>query len=80
MEDERQPANRLAAVGDLAPGGLWRELDELEVALGLCVAEGVLRLIEDDLELALEHALVEPRAAKDEPADPVHERTLGRTM
>ena len=35
-------------------------------------------LVEDDLELALHDALVEPGAAEHEPAEPVDERALGR--
>ena len=65
-------------VGDPAPVGLGRELDRLVVALGLDVAEGVVALVEDDVELALLHALVQPGGAEDEPAQPVHERALGR--
>src|SRR4051794_4946606 len=65
-------------VRDPAPIGLGGELDRLVVALGLDVAEGVGRLVERDVELALLHALVEPGGAEHEPAQPVHERALGR--
>jgi hypothetical protein len=34
-------------------------------------------LVEDDVELVLHHALVEPRAAEDQPPQPMHERALG---
>ena len=67
-----------ARVRDPAPVGLGRELDRLAVALGLDVAEGVVGVVEDDVELAFLHALVEPGRAEDEPAQPVHERPLGR--
>ena len=39
----------------------------------MCVASQ-----KDDVQLALADALVEPGAAEDEPAQPVHERALGR--
>src|SRR3954447_8486782 len=64
-------------VGDFGPARLGRELDDLVVAVGLGVAEAVRALVEDDLELALHHALVEPRAAEDEPPQPVHHGALG---
>jgi hypothetical protein len=38
----------------------------------------VAAVVEDDLELALHHALVEPGAAEDEPAQPVHQRAVRR--
>ena len=69
------PARR---VRDPAPVRLGRELDRLAVALGLDVAEGVRGVVEDDVELALLDALVEPGGAEDEPAQPVHERAVGR--
>src|SRR5947209_376784 len=64
-------------VGDVAPGGLGRELDQLVAAFRLRVAEAVGRLVVEDLELALDDPLVEPGAAEDEAAQPVHERALG---
>ena len=72
-----EPLRAPGGVRDPAPVGLGRELDRLVVALGLDVAEGVAELVEDDVELALLHALVEPGGAEDEPAQPVHERALG---
>src|SRR5918997_1776784 len=69
-------AGMLAPIPDRAPARLGRELDQLEVAIRLGVPEGVGVLVEDHLELALHHALVEPGAAEDEPADPVDERAL----
>ncbi len=76
---ERGPAllAGAGAVSDLAPARLRRELDQLEVAVRLGVAERARRVVEHDLELALHHALVEPGAAEHEPADPVHQRALG---
>ena len=68
---------RLAAVGEAGPGGLAGELDRLRVAIGLHVAEALALGVEDDVELALLDALVEPGAAEDEPADPVHEAAVG---
>src|ERR1700712_2620307 len=68
-----------ASVGDAAPRRLLRELDELGAAVGLDVAEGLGALVEDDVELALLDALVEPGAAEDEAADPVDEAAVGGT-
>ncbi len=66
------------AVGDAAPARLRRELDRFTIALGLDVAEGVRRVVEDHVELAFLHALVQPGGAEDEAAEPVHERPVGR--
>src|SRR4051812_3145851 len=83
-----QASRKLLAFGDVtplarrvrdpAPVGLGGQLDRLVVALGLDVAEGVGRLVEGDVELALLDPLVEPGGAEDEPAQPVHERALSR--
>ena len=74
-----RPGAGLAAVRDAAPGGLGRELDRLAAALGLHVDEAADLFVEGDPELALVDALVEPRPAEHEPAQPVHERALGRS-
>ena len=66
-----------ARVRHALPVRLGRELDRLLVALGLDVAEGVGGVVEDDVQLALLDALVEPGGAEDEPAQPVHERAVG---
>src|SRR5215218_7994444 len=66
-----------AAVGDRGPGRLGRELDQLGVAIGLDVAEGLARFVEDDVELALLDPLVEPGAAEDQPPQPVDEALVG---
>ena len=66
------------AVGDAAPARLRRELDRFTIALGLDVAERVRRVVEDHVELAFLHALVQPGGAEDEAAEPVHERPVGR--
>ena len=75
---------RLAAVGDPAPRGLGRQLDRLAAAGrspigGLYVGEAAGLLVEGDVQLALVHALVQPRAAEHEAAQPVHQRTLRRS-
>ncbi len=67
----------LAPVGDAAPGGLFGELDQILAAVRLDVAEGLGALVEDDVELPLLDALVEPGAAEDEPAQPVDEAAVG---
>src|SRR3954464_3134387 len=61
---------RLAAVRHLAPRRLGRELDDLVVAVGLCVAERVRAVVEDELQLALLDALVEPGAPENQAAQP----------
>ena len=66
-----------APVRDSAPGRLLGELDELGAAVGLDVAEGLGALVEDDVELTLLDPLVEPGAAEDQTAQPVHQRALG---
>src|SRR5690606_20892069 len=66
-----------AAVGDAAPARLLGELDQLAAAVRLRVAEGLGALVEDDVQLALFDALVEPGAAEDEAPDPVHEAAVG---
>src|SRR4051812_26192497 len=67
-----------ARVRDPAPVGLGRELDRLAVALRLDVAERTRRVVEDDVQLPLFDALVEPGGAEHEPPQPVHERAVGR--
>jgi hypothetical protein len=62
-----------ARVRRVGPGGLGAELDQLGVAIGLDVAEGLRALVEDDVELALLDPLIEPSTPEDEPAKPVHE-------
>src|SRR5205807_488422 len=73
----RVRAVQLSTVGDVAPGRLGRELDQLVATVRLGVAEAVGRLVVENLQLALDHALVEPGAAEDEAPQPVHERALG---
>ena len=73
----RRPRERSAGhVGDAIPAGLGRELDRLAAAVGLDVDEPLGVLVERDVELALLDALVEPGAAEDQPAQPVHERAF----
>src|SRR3954468_24404688 len=74
----RGSASWSASVGHPAPRGLRGQLDQLEVAVRLGVAEAVVGLVEDHLELPLHPPLVEPCAPEDEAPDPVHERALGR--
>ena len=71
-------AKPLAPVRESSPGGLAGELDRLGVALRLDVAEGLGVGVEDDVQLALLDPLVEPGAAEDESADPVHEAAARR--
>ena len=86
VEARRADAGRaapLAAVGDAAPGGLGRQLDRLAAAAdrGSRAARRRScrsRSSKPTLELALVDALVEPGAAEHEPAQPVHQRALGR--
>src|SRR6185295_9346939 len=72
------PWPRLTPVRDAPPRRLFAELDQLGAALRLHVAEGLRALVEDDIELTLLHPLVEPGAAEDEPAQPVHEAAVCR--
>jgi hypothetical protein len=48
------------------------------VPVGLDVLEGLRLGLEGDVELALLDALVQPGRAEDEPAQPVHQRAVGR--
>src|SRR6201999_4011379 len=64
-------------VGDAIPAWLGRALDRLAAAVGRDVDERGGVLVERDVQLALLDALVQPRAAEDQPAQPVHERALG---
>src|SRR6185437_6682356 len=66
-----------AAVRDATPVGLRRELNWLAVALRLHVAERVRGVVEDDVQLAFLHALIEPGGAEHEPPQPVHEAAIG---
>src|SRR5262249_1098020 len=66
----------LAAVGDSPPGGLGGKLDQLVVAVRLRVAERLRVSVEEHFQLAFLDALVQPGAAKHEPAQPVNERAL----
>src|SRR5919197_1482613 len=61
-----------------APGGLGRQLDRLAVPVGLDVLEGLRLGLEGDVELALLDALVQPGRAEEEPAQPVHQQSVGR--
>ena len=68
----------LPRVRHALPVRLGRELDRLVVVLRLDVAERVRHLVEHDVQLALLDALVEPGGAEHEPAQPVHQRAVGR--
>ena len=66
-----------ADVRDAAPARLGRKLDRLAAAIGLDVRERAGVVVEEDVELALLDALVEPGAAEDQPPQPMHQRPIG---
>src|SRR6185437_91687 len=53
------------------------ELDRLAAAIGLDVDERGAVVVEGDVQLTLLDALVQPGAAEDQAAQPVHQRALG---
>src|SRR5207244_5011804 len=73
---DRRRLRRLAAVRRRLPRRLGRELDQLRVAVALDVAEALRLLVEVHVQLALLHALVEPRSPEDEAPEPMDERAV----
>jgi peptidoglycan/xylan/chitin deacetylase (PgdA/CDA1 family) len=65
-------------VRDAVPARLGRQLDRLPTAVRLDVHERIRVSVEVHVELSFLDTLIEPGAAEDEPAQPVHERALGR--
>src|SRR5436305_2794241 len=59
------------------PARLGRQAYRLVTTVGLNVQEAMGLIVEPDVEFALLDPLVEPSAAEDESAQPMHERALG---
>src|SRR3954447_5733101 len=76
LAQRRVSDSSAGGVRDPVPVRLRTELDRLGVAIRLHVAERVVDLVEDHVQLTLLDALVEPGGAEHEPAQPVHERAV----